>query len=206
MFRENPAGPASGAYSRFVKTMRVLLPLAALGIFAVLLAWPELDRKMMPVMQATQDVTEKDIKNELVNPRFEGRDNRQQPYTITATRAAQSGENTDIINLNEPVADITLNSGHWVAAKANNGTYRQEAHKLELDGNVFLFYDGLYEMTTERLHVDMLAQQAWSDVAVKGRGPKGSIEAESVRADLAQNTLLFDGPARLVLNSRISGL
>jgi lipopolysaccharide export system protein LptC len=192
-------------YSRFVKMMRVALPLAALGLFTALVVWPEIDKKITSITPQMK-VSAENVKNELVNPRFEGVDDNQQPYTITASRALQSEDLPNVLKLQLPVADITLRGNQWVAAEAKKGLYDQTTRKLELEKEVFLFYDEGYEMTMEKLLVDMKAKKMWSDTEVQGKGPKGSIEAKNMYADLNKNILLFKGPVQLIMKIEISEL
>jgi lipopolysaccharide export system protein LptC len=200
-------GGVRPGYTSFVKLMRVLLPLAALSIFGLLLAWPDMDSRIPQAMTPPADsVQAENVKNELINPRFEGMDDKQQPYTITATRATQSEEGDEIVALEEPVADIMLDSGHWLAAQASRGQYDQASNVLVLEEDVFLLYEDQYELETSKLSVDIEARRAWSDVAVAGKGIKGALNAANLRADLAENTLVFGGPARLVFHEEISGL
>ncbi len=207
LVREGKSSRSAGSdnYSRFVKMMRIVLPLAAAGIFALLFAWPELDRKVKAVPRQVE-VTSENITNELINPRFEGVDNRQRPFTITAARAVQSDDDPGQVNLELPVADITLSDGKWLAAEAEKGLYRQDSRSLELEGKVFLFYGQGYEITTEKLYVDLKGQEVWSESEVSGKGPKGHLQARSVRADAQNGTLYLEGPAKLVLYTKLSGL
>jgi lipopolysaccharide export system protein LptC len=205
LVRSGPSKSRGGAgYSRFVKVMRIVLPLAALAIFGVMVAWPELDKKVNSQPQPVE-VTAENVKNELVNPRFEGVDNNQRPYTITAARAVQSEDDPNIVDLEMPVADMTLKGGQWLAAEAKEGLYDQNDRKLELEGNVFLFYDEGYELTTSRLFVDLRARKVWSEESVQGKGPKGLLEAKGLKADATENTLYLQGPAKLVLFTEVSG-
>ncbi len=192
------------SYTRFVRWMRFLLPMAALAILAVLVAWP--DMKDVAVSVEAVDVTSTPGQTELVSPRFESQDDDEQPFTITASRAIQSQFRDDLVILEAPLADMTLKDGAWVAAEAKEGAYMQEKRKLVLQGNVKLFHDRGYEMRTEKLHVDLARKVAWSDVPVNGHGPAGTIEAAGMRAQTEDGVLIFTGPAKVVLIRALEGL
>lgn len=196
------------AYSRFVRIMRFVLPVSALAIMVVVIAWPRMEASIVPLKTSMEPVEIEQLvsRNELINPRFESEDDRSQPYTITATRAIQSIENADAVLLEEPKADITLRSGTWVAIEANQGTYRQNAQNLLLEGDVRLYHDEGYRMHTPRMMMNLPSRHARSDERVTGQGPGGSIEASGFQLHAESETLIFTGPATLVINRSVKGL
>ncbi len=192
-------------YSYFVRVMRLALPLVAIGIIGLLLSWPRVEKALAPIPVAA--VVPKTVgKNELVNPRFESTDEKNQPFTITAKRAIQSARDPSVVLLENPVADITMNSGAWMAAEAERGAYRQNADRLLLQGKVKLFHDKGYELKTEKLLLNLKSRDAWSDEPVSGQGPAGTLEATGMQADAVTDRLIFTGPVKLVLNRAIEGL
>lgn len=198
------------AYSRIIRRVRLILPILALIIVGVIFTWGNMnDTRVMPVQNQNQNQnqgqgqgqTQADItKNELTSPRFESRDEKAQPYTITADRATQSRDQDDLIELENPVGDILLNDGHWLALKAQSGRFSQDSQHLDLTGNVQIFHDAGYQMNTEKLFIDLKANHATSDAMIEGHGPAGTLKATGLKADRTAQTLRFFGPARLTLN------
>ena len=187
-------------YSVFIKWMRLALPLAALAIAALVFAWQSFDDPGVITAQNTDKDAPKTIgKNELLNPRFESTDEKNQPYTITAKRAVQGQVNEDLIVLEEPVADIKLTSGNWVAIKAVQGAFTQNNQQLLLRGDVTMLHDRGYEMTTEQLHIDIENKTSWTDTDVNAHGPEGTLSAKGLKGDAISSHIVFTGPAKLVL-------
>ncbi|MCB9987910.1 MAG: LPS export ABC transporter periplasmic protein LptC [Rhodospirillales bacterium] len=197
---------STARYTRFVRWMRVVLPLMAVGIVGILMAWPRVEETFEAIPKENLIPQAVIGKNELVSPRFESEDESQQPFTITATRALQSSDDPDMVLLEQPMADITLKSGDWIAVESQKGTYRQEKKQLMLTGAVKLFHDQGYELQTEKLLVDLQAQEAWSDQPVSGHGPAGTLQASGMQAENISERLIFTGPAKLVLNRAIKGI
>lgn len=194
------------AHTRFVRRMRLAMPLAAFAIIAILFAWPQMGRNIEPASPDSIDGASSGGQNEVLNPRFESRDEDRQPYTITASSALQNSKNPDEVLLETPLADITLNSGKWIAAESRNGLFDQKKRFLSLRGNVRLYHDDGYEIVTQSLNIDLAARTARSDVPVSGQGPAGSVEAQGgLLADSESGTLVLKGPARLVLNRSLPG-
>jgi lipopolysaccharide export system protein LptC len=193
-------------YSKFVRFMRLFIPLVAVGIIGIVMAWPNVDNSFAPIPK--EAVAPQTIgKNELLNPRFESEDDRKQPFTITALKAVQSSTDSDVITLEKPMADITLKNKAWLSAEALQGTYRQNDERLVLKGSVRLFHDHGYEMKTEELVIDLKTNKAWSTTPVYGQGPSGTLRAnKGMSVDLNEGKLIFNGRVNLVLNRNIEGL
>ncbi len=190
-------------WSRFVRRTRLVLPLIALALFAVVFVWSDVQQnKIIPVQDMGKTPTIG--KNELVNPRFESTDEDNQPFTITAKRAVQDTADDNLVMLEEPLADMLLNSGDWVAAKSSRGSFRQNNKMLLLRGNVRLYHDKGYELVMEELDVDLQANTALSKVDVTGHGPEGTLEAKGLQGTATTGHIIFNGPAKLVLTN-VSG-
>ncbi len=192
-------------YSFFVRGMRLLLPLAALAIVAVVMAWPRMDDSIAPVPK-DEIIPKTAGRNELLSPHFESVSGDKQPYVITASRAVQSLKDQALILLENPVADVTVKPGEILNAKSERGVYRQDTEILVMDGKVNLQHSSGYLMTSERLNISMKDQMAWSELPVHGAGPAGTIAAQGVQADNVKQTLVFTGPAKLILNQSGKGL
>jgi len=194
-------------YSHFVRFMRVVLPLVAAGMIGLLVAWPRVETTMEAIPKEAVLPQEQDVGgNELLSPRFESRDKKDQPFTITASRAVQSARDPQVVLLEKPMADITLKNGTWLAAEAGKGAYRQDDEKLLLESNVKLFHDDGYELLTEKLLVNIKTQEAWSDQPVRLHGPAGTLDATGMVANGPEDKLIFTGPAKLVMNRAVKGL
>lgn len=186
-------------YSVFIRRARIILPLAALSIIAIVFTWNMMGKDAIAPRPAETKDGQSITKNELLNPRFDSVDADGQPYSITAAKAVQ-GENDDkVILLEKPLADLTTKGGSWLAIDADNGAYNQQSQHLLLKGNVNLYHDQGYNLKTAELDVDMDKEYAWSNKAVQAQGPMGLLDAQGLKADAKAKTLIFNGPAKLVL-------
>ena len=186
-------------YSKFIKSMRLLLPIIALCILAVVLSWNLIAKDdIAPAINDKQTVAARAGKNELVNPRFESIDEKNQPYVVTANRALQD-MGDELMILEQPLADIVLESGNWLAIKSRQGAYTQEARKLLLKDDVQLFHDDGYLVKTSELNVDMAAGLANTQTPIRGHGPMGTLDAQGMEASTDAQSLKFIGPAKIVI-------
>lgn len=190
----------STRHSSIVRRLRLILPLIAVAIVVVMLAWTDMGGTIEPIPK--EEVSPQTIgKNELLNPKFQSEDQKQQPYTITADRAFQESENLDLVILEKPVADVSLKNGAWIAMEAKDGEYLQSTQHLKLRGDVKVFHDKGYELSTDEVDLDVQAQTANTSRPVSGHGPAGTIEGTGMKADGKQGIIVFTGPARMTINN-----
>ncbi|MEQ8965754.1 MAG: LPS export ABC transporter periplasmic protein LptC [Azospirillaceae bacterium] len=183
-------------YSAFVSAAKFVLPLAALGLIAIVVMWPSLDA---PV---ERDVTEQQASSSsMVNPRFSSTDDQGRPYTITGTAADGVPGETAVVDIESPEADVTLEDGTWLALMADQGRFDRDAERIHLQGNVEVFRDDGYAIRTHEAHVDLQAGESWGDRAVSGHGPDGRLEGSGFRIAGNGDTIVVTGPARLVLEA-----
>lgn len=193
-------------YTRFVKAMRFALPICALIIVVIVIAWPKMEVAITPVTPTNVAQNAKATQNELINPRFEGVDSNNNPYALIATRAVQSQQNPDMLLLDAPIGDVDLGNQEKLIVTANKGNYRQNAGILFLEGDVKLRHSTGYDMDTTRLLLDTKARETRTDQPVKIVGPAGTLDATGLDARNAEGLIIFTGPAKLVLKESMKGL
>lgn len=192
-------GLYNSGYSRFVRRTRLVLPVLALAIIGLMFTWHTTRvQKILPQEPQGNKIAGK---NELVNPHFENVDDQGQPYTVSAKRAVQDKNDPDLLHLEKPAGDIKLKDGHWLAIQAEGGMFQRMQHTLALAGGVTLFRDGGYQMQMARLNLDIAAKTAHSPDIVHGEGPAGTIDATGLDGSSDEGILIFNGPAKLVLNT-----
>ncbi len=193
-------------YTRFVRGMRIFLPLVAVSVIGMVMAWPRVQNTMAPIKQEAAEAAKPAVgKNELMNPTFNGVDERNEPYTVSAAHAVQSLNDRDVILLDHPTGEIVLTDGHKVDGKAAKGTYAQKDGRLMLEGDVTLHDDEGYVFTTSKILLNGHTHEAWSDQPVQGNGPAGTLAASGMQGYSDKKILIFTGPAKLVLN-HVKGL
>ena len=188
------------AYAHFVGWMKIVLPAIAVVLLILVLAWPKLVLKQgteVPALPRTANSGTDDARAHHL--RISGFDKHDQPFTITAREAIQEDPGGDTVILEEPAADITLNDGVWLAAKADNGHFNRKTDLLRLSGSVDLFHDQGFELHTEEASVDIENGVAWSDTPVAGSGPQGELQAEGLEVLDRGERVVFTGRSRLIL-------
>jgi lipopolysaccharide export system protein LptC len=182
------------AYSRLVRRLRIILPTIAVLTVAIVILWPKIRAEFIPPTKTTKD--ERQAK--MVNGRYVGSDSHGRPYTVTYESALQPPGGGPI-EMTNPTAELTLQNGHWVAVKAEEGRYDQQAGLLDLSGHIELFHDDGYRFMTEKAHVEFNKNLVWGERAVTGRGPRGEVVGRGFRVINNGDSIVITGPARLLL-------
>ena len=202
--RQPPRLSLSNRYSVFVGFMKVLLPATAAALMLLVVAWPQFTIEdegfRLSVSKMAPDQAESLT---MLNARFEGLDERDRPYTVTADIATQSESDTDLVTLERPKADITLEDGAWLALTAKSGEYHKDAQVLDLTGSVNLFHDKGFELRTESARVLLDEGMAEGAQPVEGQGSIGTIQAEGFRVLDRGARIFFLGRSHMVIERAV---
>jgi lipopolysaccharide export system protein LptC len=191
-------------YSRFVAAMKVALPVAA-GLLLLMVV-------VLPLIRQDDDrfrIGMKLIKGSdsdalsMTNARYFGKDDKGQPYSVTAEGVRQRTNNDNAVDLVTPKAEISLNNGTFMSATASAGIYARDIQKLDLSGDVTVMQDNGNALHTSQAVVMIKDGTASGNQLVTGDGPFGTLRAEG-GFDLADhgNIMHFHGPAHMTLNPR----
>jgi lipopolysaccharide export system protein LptC len=197
------AGGNSIGYSKFIKSLKFILPLVALGILGLLILWPQLS-KIEPTPLNRDDLAalkQAETENTLINPVFNTVDEKGRPVMITAEDARQNREEKDMITLISPKASLNDDNAVFTI-EAQDGQYDQGNKRLTLENNVVIINDQGVRLETQSLTTDINNNIVQSNSAAKLTSEQGTIEGQSVIIDRNNQTTTFKGPAKAVINSQ----
>lgn len=186
---------AGGAYSAAVRRWRILLPLIALIIVGVILAWPRF-------VSVPGEITVSDVEIEsntinMINPRYRGMTEKGEPFTIQADAARQTGTDHALVQLDRIRAELETADGA-VRVSAPTGRYHTTNKQLALDGPVLLTSALGYEVSAGTLNYDVGTGLGGSDDPITAEGPMGSIKADRFEVEAEGNRILFSGHVNFV--------
>ncbi len=195
-----PRRGKASVYSRFVHATKVLLPMLAIVLIAMVLAWPHIrvkDVRFRIGFSALKAGAAEEAN--MVNPRYVGADKDQQPFTVTADLARNAVQSAAVVELEMPKADITLKDGTWMVLTAEQGIYGRATQVLDLSGAVNLFHDQGYEFKTQKARIELEKGMASGNEPVRAQGPFGDLEAEGFQIVDKGGTIYFLGRSKAVL-------
>lgn len=208
--RRDRSGTVNLGYTKFVRVMRLALPLAAAVVILVVflrMGGTEETIKAVEMTPETPEIEKEDVaRNELVNPKFMSVDHKNQPFEIVAERAVQGDQNKDLIMLDRPVGMMNLMNGAKVTMRSDAGAYRQDTERFFLEGHVVLEHSDGYKLASSEAHIDMDQNYAWSEKDVRASGPDLNIDAKGLHVNGQTGEIVFTGPATLVLQGGFKGL
>jgi lipopolysaccharide export system protein LptC len=186
-------------HSIFVGVLKILLPATAVGLILLLVVWSQLSEENRFHISLTELAPDDIDSVNVVNARYEGLDERNRPFTVTAAHATQVDKVADVLDLKEPKADITTESGAWVAIEALTGRYGRKADLLDLKGSVTIFHDEGYEFHANTLRINLEDSTAVSYEPVDGQGPNGLLTAQGIEVTRGGDRIFFTGRSKMLL-------
>jgi lipopolysaccharide export system protein LptC len=185
-------------YTRFVHISKFTLSLMVILILVFLVVIPLIAKQNSGVRVAFVSTEQKeDTLPVMVNPRYQGVDNKNQPYLVTADSAMQTDENT--VTLEKVKADITTNDNAWLALLADQGTLNMAEQSLLLQGGVQFYHDNGAEMRTEQLRLDLNNRSAYGESPVIIQGDFGHIHSNRFAIVDKGNRVLFNDRVNVLL-------
>ena len=185
--------------------MKLFLPMAALALIVLIAVWPHLqpEDSRFRIGFAVLGARVETENPSMVNARYVGTDQDNQPFSVTADLAKNLLMGASVVELEMPKADIGLEDGTWLVLTAEAGNYDRATKRLNLVGAVNLFHDSGYEIRTPEADVDLDKGIAHGDKPVEGHGPFGELKAEGFRLENKGKLITFTGKARLLIYPEI---
>ncbi|MCF8479414.1 MAG: LPS export ABC transporter periplasmic protein LptC [Rhodospirillum sp.] len=200
---------AARNYSRFVTGMKLILPSLAAVLLGGVLAWPQITERAedLSVEFTALDRGQADL-GSVINPRYVGIDDQNQPYTVTADIATEMEDGSDRMRLTNPKGDIVQNTGRWMSVTSDLGYLTNGNQRVELEHDVMLYRDDGFQFETARAFIRMDEDYAFGEEPVKGQGD--GMEITSVDGfDVTEggDVIVFRGKSHLILqDAKSAGL
>ncbi len=193
-------------YRAFVFCLKCILPISAAVLLVMIILFAENDDNSAKI--TVENVAEPSIKPDQIssvgkmsNPRFQGLDAENQPYSLMAEQAWQQG--TDVIEMENINADITTKDGKWMSAVAGAATYQMNENIANLREDVGVFISGkgdeIIQIQTQNLHLDIRKATAESDSEISVISGLSNFSASGFTLDRNAQKISFKGPIKLVI-------
>lgn len=186
-------------YSHFVKVMKRALSFGAFAIIAAVLVFFFMERQPRRLELAYEKLGI--VKNDLamMKPHLTGADSKGNPFVITAERAVQDAKNPKRATMKNMEADLTLDKGNWLNARARDGMVDMNTGQLELSGGIDVFSANGYELHSATASANLKQSIIHGHETVTGQGPLGRLRADSFHADRDTGLLTLNGHVQMTL-------
>lgn len=182
-------------------TMKAFLAISGFLLLAGFFSWPFINDFLEESDESIPKVSIESIdleKKKVINPKLVGNDSENQPYTITAASAEQTGTNK--VSLNKVHGSLILKDGITVLLDAKKGeTQMNKAETVLLYDTVTLTYDKETTAKTQKAMIDLKKGLIFGDNPIEGSGPFGVTSAQRFSFDYKNSVLKLKGKARLII-------
>jgi lipopolysaccharide export system protein LptC len=187
--------------SRLIDVLRILLPVLALILVGLVVAWPQIMPGPGGITVPTFVPGDGDQPDRLRmdSPRYVGQTSHNRPYEVTAQSASLDPLAANIVHLDHPFADIALAEGGDVRLMAQNGTYDRDTEKLLLDGGIEVVTSTGYRFVTPSARVNLAQGRIHGLQPIEGDGPTGRLSANRFEITDAGDVLRFDGRVKVTV-------
>lgn len=192
-------------FARKIQIIKFGLPIAALGLLAIVVAWPFLSKQETSVTLSYRALEQSGDEIRMMEPHYMGRDARDRPFEIAASEAVQKGVDASEVELEGVRASLRLNGGDDVTAAATRGVYLPDQERLMLSNGIRLRAGGGYSFDGDRLTLDINEGRAEGTGGVAGAAPFGTFKADDFTADVEGRSLALDGRVRVRLDPGYEG-
>ena len=124
-------------------------------------------------------------------PRFDGYDDNDRPYTLTALTAQRRRENVGLVDLVNP----QLKDAASTTVQAREGVWNAELEVLDLSGDVVMTDAGGYTFTSQKTRMYVRENRVEGQDPLTGFGPVGEVKADGYE--------VLDGGDRILLKGNV---
>ncbi|MEO0462741.1 MAG: LPS export ABC transporter periplasmic protein LptC [Pseudomonadota bacterium] len=195
--RQHFAAPG-GSHDRLVGFLARALPIGVGVLAALMIITPLSPRGEVSFLLDRNKVAMIDERLSVDNAMYRGRDDKGQPFSLTAGEAVQRSSAEGLVRMDDLIAQLLLPEGP-ARLRAPGGTYDIKEEMVDVDGAVELTAADGYRMSASGVSVDLEARRIAGDNGVEGVIPAGRFSANSMQADLTARTVTLDGNARLTM-------
>lgn len=187
-------------HSRFIRVLRVAVPVGAMASVAVLAAIAYFNPFKTPDMTLdTGTLVVSGRKVGMEQPRLTGYTKDALPYELTARLASQDLAQPGVLELNDLRANIQTKDQGKIEISAKTGVYTVKADQLQLVDDILVQTTVGYEARLEQALIDMKKGTIVSDRPVRATFPQGSIESNRLEISESGSVILFSQGVKTVL-------
>lgn len=189
-------------YSRLVAWLKILLPLAALGLLSTLFLLSR-DVATTPTIPFSQIELEERMRGQqITSPAFAGATARGDLIALTAASATPVADERGQVKLSDLKATIDLLGGTRIILIAGTGAANEADDLVRLDGGVIIESSIGYRITARTLETGLRSLRAETDQQIDATGPPGRFSAGAMRLiadpDGSNAHLVFTNGVKLV--------
>jgi lipopolysaccharide export system protein LptC len=194
--RANPARfRAAVRHSRFVRLMRMAIPVTIVSVFALLIvaAYFNPFRVFARLPIDPGKIVLSGTRITMESPRVAGFTNDARPYEVTARAASQDITKPDIVDLSDIHAKVEMQDKVLVEMRANSGVYESKLDRLKLEHEIVLTSTSGYAGHLREAVIDVKKGSIVSQSPVELQMLNGTLNANRLEVDDRGDVIRFGG-------------
>jgi lipopolysaccharide export system protein LptC len=177
---------------RFCRRALPVLMVVILAALAVTVLVQTLGRTSKP---------EETLAVRMVNPRFQGRDDRGRAFILSADQAQRDAREFQRILLKSPVLELQTQADRPpMRVTSRSGVYMENTQVMTLEGDVRLAEPTGWRFATERAVVDTRRDTITGDKPIQGVGPTQRISGDTYAIYNRGERVIIRGNVRSTVN------
>ena len=168
---------AVDGYTRVVGWLKIILPLAALGLLSTVFMLSETQEVREDLPFADITTGENGLSERVLRPTFAGASEDGDLIAFVAETARPVGEGLGSVEAEDVRARIDLVSGGTITFRSDTATMAEPEAQAQLRGGVVIISSTGYSVETEVLNAGMDRIYAETEGEVRGEGPPGRFTA-----------------------------
>lgn len=187
------------SHSRFVRLLKILLPLSAAFIIVAFVAVSWFDN-LIPEGVGIESVAIRDGKLVMQSPVMSGQTSDARPYTMRALRAIQDLGTPDVIVLEDIVADLPVSNGDKAVLNAVSGTYDRAGQTMVFKQPFTVSTEAGMHARLESADIDLANGALVSKTPVSISSGDASVVAQSMEMQDKGRIIIFQDKVRMTIN------
>ena len=181
------------SYNRFVRFLRTTMLVVAILMGGTLFLWPQIYRyyQFFDSMAEKASLSDSKASIDMTSVTYFSEDKKGQPFKITSDSVLETDIKNKIVRLENPKAEMHLNSGLIVYGVSPYGLFYENDEKLHLEDTVTLTLSDGHVMDTSDVWIDSLKKTIQTPQNTTSNGPKMS--------SVSQGFIIFDNGDKMDL-------
>jgi lipopolysaccharide export system protein LptC len=188
-------------HSRRVRLLRVVIPIIITAglVVSILVVWLNPLRMLSELPVSIGRLTISGTKMTMTEPKLSGYTRDERRYELTANAAVQDATKVDVVNLEEPRANLEMSDGSTVSMRAALGVFDRKAGVLTLRRDVVVTSSSGYEMRLSQAVIDVRNGNIVSDQPVSVKMQQGTLQGNRFEVIKSGEIVRFDGGVTMTL-------
>lgn len=180
------------AHDRMIKVLRIIFPMIIIALITFLILTPLTVNDEFSFILDKENVDIAPERLRVTDALYRGHDGKGRPFSLKAGSAVQKSSDTPILNMEDFIGRIVLNSGPAILSGAR-GSYNLDSEIMRVNGPLQYESQAGNEFTASNVEIRLNNQSFESFDKVRGKTEFGTFNADKLSGTLGSRTIKLAG-------------